>query len=113
VVDVLAPEGFNGIPVALLGLSSPIGILFSSIFIANITAGGFNLQQYRFVPEVISIITASIIYFSAFSLLFKGLLDKYVLGKKKGNDGGDEADDEEFGKKVEEDVEVLRGGEEG
>ena len=29
IVEVLAPEGFNGIPVALLGLSNPIGIFFS------------------------------------------------------------------------------------
>ena len=37
VVDVLATEGFNGIPVALLGLSNPIGIIFSAIFIAYLT----------------------------------------------------------------------------
>ena len=33
IVEVLAPEGFNGIPVALLGLSNPFGIFFSGIFI--------------------------------------------------------------------------------
>ena len=32
--DVLAPEGFTGISVALLGLSHPIGVLFSGLFIA-------------------------------------------------------------------------------
>ena len=35
IVEVLAPEGFNGIPVALLGLSNPIGIFFSGIFISD------------------------------------------------------------------------------
>ncbi|MEG0911711.1 MAG: ABC transporter permease, partial [Ruthenibacterium sp.] len=34
VVDVLAAEGFNGIPVALLGLNNPIGIIFAGIFVA-------------------------------------------------------------------------------
>lgn len=114
VVDVLAPEGYNGIPVALLGLSSPIGILFSALFIANITAGGFNLQQYRFVPEVISIITASIIYFSAFSLLFKGLLDKFVSGLKRETNINNEPDKKtEEGEKVERNVEAFKGGEGG
>lgn len=86
VVDALAPEGFNGIPVALLGLSNPIGILFSALFIANITVGGFNLQQYNFVPEVINIITASIIYFSAFALMFKSFLGKIILRRQREND---------------------------
>ena len=31
VVDVLPAEGFNGIPVALLGLSNPIGVLVCRI----------------------------------------------------------------------------------
>ena len=51
VVDVLAAEGFNGIPVALLGLSNPIGIIFSAIFISYITLGGNYLQTLDFVPE--------------------------------------------------------------
>ncbi|MEG0641691.1 MAG: ABC transporter permease, partial [Clostridium sp.] len=46
VVDILAIEGFNGIPVALLGLSNPIGILFAGLFIGHITVGGFNLQLF-------------------------------------------------------------------
>ncbi len=76
VVDVLAAEGFQGIPVALLGLSSPAGILLAGLFIAYITVGGFYMQLYDFVPEVINIIIASIIYFSAFSLIIKTYLDR-------------------------------------
>lgn len=76
VVDVIAPEGFNGIPVALLGLSNPIGIIFSGIFIAYLNMGGFNMQLYDFIPQVIEIIIAVIIYFSAFSLIIKNLLAK-------------------------------------
>jgi ABC-type uncharacterized transport system permease subunit len=73
-VDVLAPEGFNGIPVALLGLSNPIGIIFSAIFISYITLGGNYLQTLDFVPEIIDIIIACIIYFSAFALIFRNIL---------------------------------------
>ena len=78
VVDVLAAEGFNGIPVALLGLSNPIGIIFSALFISYITLGGNYLQTLDFVPEVIDIIIACIIYFSAFSLVFRQLLPRFL-----------------------------------
>ena len=82
VVDVLASEGFNGIPVALLGLSNPIGIIFSAIFISYITQGGYYLQTLDFVPEVIDIIIACIIYFSAFSLFFRKLLPRFIKYRK-------------------------------
>lgn len=76
VVDVLAIEGFNGIAVALLGLSSPIGVILAGLFVAHLNVGGFNMQLYDFVPQVIEIIIAVIIYFSAFSLLLKGLIGR-------------------------------------
>lgn len=78
VVDMLAVEGFNGIPVALLGLSNPIGIIFSAIFVSYITQGGNYMQTLDFVPEVIDIIIACIIYFSAFSLLFRRIIPKAI-----------------------------------
>lgn len=81
VVDVLAIEGFNGIPVALLALSNPIGIIFSAIFISYLTLGGNYLQTLNFMPEVIDIIIACIIYFSAFALFFRSILPKML--KKK------------------------------
>jgi len=76
VVNVLAAEGFTGIPVALLGLSHPIGIIFSGLFIGYITVGGDYLQLNDFAPEVINIIVASIIYFSAFSLIIKTFIQR-------------------------------------
>lgn len=87
VIDVLAMEGFNGIPVALLGLSNPIGIIFSAIFISYITQGGNYLQSMDFVPEVIDIIVACIIYFSAFALIIRNLITKLV--KRKRTEGGE------------------------
>lgn len=81
VVDVLAVEGFNGIPVALLALSNPIGIIFSAIFISYLTLGGNYLQTLNFMPEVIDIIIACIIYFSAFALFLRSILPK-ILKKK-------------------------------
>lgn len=83
VVDVLAAEGFNGIPVALLGLSNPIGIIFSAIFVSYITQGGNYLQTLNFVPEVIDIIIACIIYFSAFALIFRNILPRFIKYRKE------------------------------
>ena len=78
VVDMLAAEGFTGIPVALLGFNSPIGIIFSGLLISYLTVGSFNMQLYNFSPQIIEIIIAIIIYFSAFSLLLKGLLGRLL-----------------------------------
>ena len=71
VVDVLAQEGFLGIPVALLGLNNPIGIIFSGLLVAYLSVGGFNMQLYGFAPNVIEIIIGVIIYFSAFALIVR------------------------------------------
>ena len=81
VVDVLAQEGFNGIPVALLGLNNPLGIIFSGMLVAYLNVGGFNMQLYDFPPQVIEIIIGVIIYFSAFSLLVRGFFNS--LKKRK------------------------------
>lgn len=87
VVDVLASEGFTGISVALLGLSNPLGILLAGLFIAYITAGGFYLQLFEFSTEIIDIIVAVIIYFSAFALIIKTFMER--LDKKR--NGGKKA----------------------
>ncbi|MFK4784402.1 ABC transporter permease [Fusobacterium sp. MFO224] len=83
VVDIIAPEGFSGISVALLGLSNPIGILFSGIFIAHIIVGGNYLQLYNYVPEVIDMIISVIIYCGAFSLLFRAVLKKMITRREE------------------------------
>ena len=90
VVDVLAQEGFNGIPVALLGLNNPIGIIFSGLLIAHLHVGGFNMQLYRFVPQIIEIIIAVIIYFSAFALLVRGFISSIIKRRSevRGDPGG-------------------------
>jgi simple sugar transport system permease protein len=82
VVDVLAQEGFNGIPVALLGLNNPLGIIFSGLLVAYLNVGGFNMQLYNFAPQIIEIIIAVIIYFSAFALLVKNFFNS--LQKRRG-----------------------------
>lgn len=74
-IDTLAPQGFWGISVALLAQINPIAVIFSALFLSYIQVGGFYMQTFRFVPEIIDIITSVIIYFSAFSLLIFNFLD--------------------------------------
>ena len=84
VLDVIAPEGFSGISVALFGQSIPFGVFLAGLFIAHIRVGGTNLQLHGYAPEIIDMIVASIIYFGAFALLFKNLISKILKKSKKG-----------------------------
>lgn len=83
VVDVLVQEGFTGIPIALIGLSNPIGILFAGIFMGYIRQGGWAMQVYDLAPEIIDIIISSIIYFTALVLLFRGFIMKFYKRNKE------------------------------
>ncbi|NLC31732.1 MAG: ABC transporter permease, partial [Clostridiales bacterium] len=82
VVEVLAGQGFNGIAVALLGMSNPIGIIFSGLFIAHITVGGSYLQSLKYMREIIDVIIGVIIYFSAFALFVRDLFGNARRNKK-------------------------------
>ncbi|MCL2051190.1 MAG: ABC transporter permease [Lachnospiraceae bacterium] len=83
VVDVLVPEGFMGIPVALLAFNNPLGIIFTGFLIAYLSQSGFLLQRLAFAPEIIEIIIAIIIYFSALALLLQGVIQYFMRGKKQ------------------------------
>ena len=72
----LPAVGFNGIPVALLACNNPIGVIFSAMFISLLDVNGMVLKYMTPYNEYITnIITAVIVYFSAFSLLFKQILN--------------------------------------
>lgn len=78
----LMSMGFNGIPVALLASSNPLGVIFSSLFISYIQVGGEALQRYQFSSEIINIIISAIIYLSAFAFLIKLFIEK-IFSKKE------------------------------
>lgn len=84
---LLLPQGFDGIAVALLGLSHPIGVFASGIFFGYIRTAGFYLQSPTFSTEVIDIIIASIIYLSALSIIFRTFAKKIL--KVQDVTGGD------------------------
>ena len=73
----LPAYGFNGIPVALLASSNPLGVIFSSVFLRYIDWGGYYLSGMTGYNEYVSdLIVAVIIYFAGFSMLIKMLLSK-------------------------------------
>lgn len=85
VEKTLPAMGFNGIPVALLASSNPIGVIFSALFISYIQVGGEALQRYKYNTEIINIIISAIVYLSAFSFLFKISIGKLFAKKDKRN----------------------------
>ena len=76
----LPPEGFNGIPVALLAANNPIAVVFSGLFMSMLNICGTQLKSLTAYNEYIAdIIIAVIVYLSAFSMFIKQLLN----GRKK------------------------------
>ena len=70
--QALPAEGFNGIPVALLAANSPLGVVFSSIFMSLLNINGLQLKTLTAYNEFITdIIIAAIVYLSSFSLIIK------------------------------------------
>lgn len=76
----LPSAGFNGIPVALLAVSNPIGVIFTACFMAMLDIVGQQLTGYTAYNEYITdVIISVIVYLSAFSLVIQTLL----TGKRK------------------------------
>ena len=81
-IGVMPSQGFEGIAVALLGNSNPIGILISALFFGLLYAGkGFMTTMTSVPPEIADTIMAIIIYFAATSMIFDKLFVK--LKRKK------------------------------
>jgi len=81
--NVIAANGFNGIAVALLANSNPIGIILSAIFISHIQRGGTQTALNGFKPEIVDVVISIIIYFSAFALLMNQSIAKYIKTRKE------------------------------
>ena len=81
--SALLTMGFNGIPVALLAFSSPLGIIASALFIGYLFVGGQAFQGV-YSPEMTSIILSVIIYFSAFALIVGQFIRK-ISKKRRGS----------------------------
>ncbi len=82
-IGVMPSQGFDGIAVALLGNSSPIGILISALFFGLLYAGkGFMTTMASIPPEIADTIMAIIIYFAATSMIFDKAYSKIKRSKR-------------------------------
>ena len=76
--------GFDGISVALLASSHPIGAIFSALFISHISIGGGFMDAMIFPPEIADVISGVIIYLCAFIMLFRNKIGRLFKRNKKG-----------------------------
>ena len=84
--QALPAAGFNGIPVALLALNNPIGVVFAGIFMAMLNIVGQNLTGYTAYNEYITdVIISVIVYLSAFSLVIQTLLRSKKAARTNAN----------------------------
>lgn len=80
-IGILPTAGFDGIAVALLGANNPYGALAGAIFFGLLHSGkGFMSAMTDIPPEIGDTIIATIIYFSAVSVLIERFLKSF---KKK------------------------------
>ena len=68
----LPAVGFNGIPVALLASSNPIGVIFAGMFMSMLDISGLQMTNLTAYNEYITdVIIAVIVYLAAFAHLIK------------------------------------------
>lgn len=66
--------GFNGMSVALLASNSPLGIPFAAFLFGSIAVGQPGMVRAQIPPELINVVTASIIFFIGVKFIFEQLL---------------------------------------
>lgn len=82
-IGILPTQGIDGIAVSLLGMNSPVGVLFSAIFFGLLYSGkGFMNAMIKIPPEIADTIIASIIYFAATSVLIEKFVDKLIRRRR-------------------------------
>lgn len=93
-IGVLPSMGFDGIAVALLGASNPIGVFLSALFFGLLQSGkGFMNAMTEVPPEIADTIIATIIYFTATSVLFSRFWDS--IGRRRKRRSQEAAEKEE------------------
>lgn len=76
--------GFNGMSVALLATNSPLGIPFAAFLFGMLSIGAPGMVRAGIPPELINVITASIIFFIGVKFVFEYLLKRYATKRAKG-----------------------------
>lgn len=80
--------GFQGITVALIGSTNPIGCIFAGLFYGAMKYGGTKLSLVNAPAEIVNIIMGTIVFFIAIAHVFKRLLLDFAGKKKAKSEGG-------------------------
>lgn len=76
--------GFDGMGVALLGASNPVGILFAALLFSILKTGGTSMPLASGAPnEIVDIVIALIIFFVGANYIIRYLLAKTKTTQKK------------------------------
>ncbi|MGM9940742.1 MAG: ABC transporter permease [Bulleidia sp.] len=78
--------GFNGIAATFLGGLHPIGTIFSSFFIQNITDGGALIDRMLYPSQISDLISGVIIYLCGFVLFFRTIFKARPSSRKSNTD---------------------------
>ena len=87
-ITILAAQegyGFDGIAVALIANSNPIGVIFSGLLFGGLKYGSTKMQAIGAPSEVVNIVIGSIVFFIALSSVLRNL---YIKMRDKKNKGG-------------------------
>lgn len=82
-ISVFENNGFNGLSVALIAGSSPIGCVFAGLLFSGLLFGGQSVQSEVGAPsEIINIMIGTIVFFVALTTIVPALSEKLA---KRGN----------------------------
>ena len=82
-ISVFENNGFNGLSVALIAGSSPIGCVFAGLLFSGLIFGGQSVQSEIGAPsEIINIMIGTIVFFVALTTIVPVLADRLA---KRGN----------------------------
>lgn len=73
--------GFNGMSVALLASNSPLGIPFAAFLFGALSVGSSGMVRAQIPPELVNVVTASIIFFIGVKFIFEQLLKSKRFAK--------------------------------
>lgn len=75
--------GFDGMAVSLLASNNPIGIIFSAFLFGVLEVGKTGMKVAQVPPEIVQVVTGSIIFFVG----AKYLIERYLQPKKQAKGG--------------------------
>lgn len=76
--------GFDGMAVSLLAANNPIGIFFAALLFGVLTIGAPGMNVASIPPEVVKVVTASIIFFVGIHYIIEYVIKPRQAAKKGG-----------------------------